>query len=49
MIVRAIALSTIIKRILFLLVVLLTSFQVTGDSPEEAIVKVAEGNVLNET
>jgi hypothetical protein len=49
MIVRAIALSTIIKRILFLLVVLLTLFQVTGDNPEEAIVKVAEGNVLNET
>jgi hypothetical protein len=46
MIVRAIALSTIIKRILFLLVVLLTSFQVTGDNPEEAIVKVAEGNVI---
>jgi hypothetical protein len=49
MIVRAIALSTIIKRILFLLVVLLTLFQVTGDNPEEAIVKVAEGNVLNQT
>jgi hypothetical protein len=43
MIVRAIALSTIIKRILFLLVVMLTLFQVTGDNPEEAIVKVAEG------
>jgi hypothetical protein len=41
MIVRAIALSTIIKRILFLLVVLLTLFQVTGDKPEKAIVKVA--------
>jgi hypothetical protein len=49
MIVRAIVLSTIIKRILFLLVVLLTLFQVTGDNPEEAIVKVAEGNILNET
>jgi NADH:ubiquinone oxidoreductase subunit K len=49
MIVCAIALSTIIKTILFLLVVLLTSFQVTGDNPEEAIVKVAEGNILNET
>jgi hypothetical protein len=49
MIIRAIALSTIIKRILFLLVVLLTLFQVTGDNPEEAIVKVAEGNILYET
>jgi hypothetical protein len=43
MIVRAIAL-----RILFLLVVLLTLFQVTGNNPEEDIVKVAEGNVLKE-
>ena len=47
MIIRAI--SIIIKRILFLLVVLLTLFQVTGDNLEEAIVKVAEGNILNET
>jgi hypothetical protein len=38
----------IIKRILFLLVVLLTLLQVTGNNPEEAIVKVAEGNVLKE-
>jgi hypothetical protein len=49
MIIRAIVLSTIIKRILFLLVVLLTFFQVTGDNPEKAIVKVAEGNILDET
>jgi hypothetical protein len=49
MIVRAIDLLTIIKKILFLLAVLLTLFQVTGDNPEEDIVKVAEGNVLNET
>jgi hypothetical protein len=48
MIIRAIVLSTIIKRILFLLAVLLTLFQVTGDNPEEAIVKVAEGNILDE-
>jgi hypothetical protein len=48
-IVRAIALSTIIKRVLFLLVVLLTLFQVTGDNSEEAIVKVVEGNILYET
>jgi hypothetical protein len=40
---------TIIKRVLFLLVVLLTLFQVTGNNPEEAIVKVAEGNRLDET
>jgi hypothetical protein len=32
------------QRVLFLLVVLLTLFQVTGDNPEEAIVKVIEGN-----
>jgi hypothetical protein len=38
----------IIKRILLLLVVLLTLFQVTGNNPEEALVKVAEGNVLKE-
>jgi hypothetical protein len=49
MIIRAIALSIIIKRILFLLVVLLTLFQVTVDKPEKAIVKVAEGNILYET
>ena len=48
MIIRAIVLSTIIKRILFLLVVLLTLLQVTGNNPEEAIVKVVEGNVLKE-
>jgi hypothetical protein len=48
-IVRAIDLSTIIKRVLFLLVVLLTLFQVTGDNSEEAIVKVVEGNILYET
>jgi hypothetical protein len=48
MIIRAIVLSTIIKRILFLLLVLLTLFQVTGDNREEAIVKVAEGNILDE-
>jgi hypothetical protein len=44
-----ISLSTIIKRVLFLLLVLLTMFQVTGDNSEEAIVKVAEGNILYET
>jgi hypothetical protein len=49
MITRVIALYTIIKRILFFLVVLFTLFQVTGNNPKEAIVKVAEGNVLNET
>jgi hypothetical protein len=49
MIIRAIALPIIIKRILFLLVVLLTLFQVTGDNPEKAIVKVAKGNILYET
>jgi hypothetical protein len=48
MIIRAIVLSTIIKRVLFLLVVLLTLFQVTSDNPEEAIVKVFEGNILDE-
>jgi hypothetical protein len=48
-IIRAIVLFTIIKRVLFLLVVLLTLFQVTGNNPEEAIVKVAEGNRLDET
>jgi hypothetical protein len=49
MITHAIVLSTIIKRVLFLLVVLLTLFQVTGDNPTEAIVKVVEGNILYET
>jgi hypothetical protein len=39
----------IIKGVLFLLVVLLTLFQVTCDNPEEGIVKVAEGNILDET
>ena len=48
-IIRAIVLFTIIKRVLFLLVVLLTLFQVTSDNLEEAIVKVAEGNILDET
>jgi hypothetical protein len=48
MIIRVFVLSTIIKRVLFLLVVLLTLFQVTGDNLEEAIVKVAEGNILDE-
>jgi hypothetical protein len=38
----------IIKRILLLLVVLLTLFQVTSNNPEEAIVKVAKGNVVKE-
>jgi hypothetical protein len=42
MIIRAIALSLIMKRILFLLVVLLTLFQVTGDNLEKAIVKVVD-------
>jgi hypothetical protein len=41
MIARVIALSTIIKRILFFLVVLLTLFQVRGDNPDKSIVKVA--------
>ena len=49
MIIRAIALSIIIKRILFLLVVVLTLFQVRGDNPEKVIVKVAEDNILYET
>jgi hypothetical protein len=39
----------IIKGVLFLLVVLLTLFQVIGDNPEKAIVKVAEGNGLDKT
>jgi hypothetical protein len=43
MIIRAIDLSTIIKRVFFLLVVLLTLFQVTGDNLEEAIVKGCRG------
>jgi hypothetical protein len=38
----------IIIRILFLLVVLLTLLQVTCNNLEEAIVKVAEGDVLKE-
>jgi hypothetical protein len=38
----------IIKRILFLLLVLLTLLQVTGNNPKEATVKVAEGNVIKE-
>jgi hypothetical protein len=46
MIIRVLVLSTIIKRVLFLLVVLLTLFQVTSDNLEEAI--VAEGNILDE-
>jgi hypothetical protein len=49
MIVRAISLITIIKRVLLLLVVLLTLFQVTGDNLEKAIVKVVESNILYET
>jgi hypothetical protein len=48
MIIRVFVLSTIIKRVLFLLVALLTLFQVTCDNLEEAIVKVAEGNILDE-
>ena len=38
----------IIRRILFLLAVLLTLLQVTCNNLDEAIVKVAEGNVLKE-
>jgi hypothetical protein len=49
MIVRAISLITIIKRVLLLLDVLLTLFQVTGDNPEKSIVKVVECNTLYET
>jgi hypothetical protein len=41
MIIHTFVLSTIIKRVLFLLVILLTLFQVIGDNPEESIVKVA--------
>jgi hypothetical protein len=41
MIIRAIVLSAIVKRVLLLLAVLLTLFQVTGDNHEESIVKVA--------
>ena len=48
-IIRAIVLFTIIKRVLFLLVILLTLFQVISNNPEEAIVKVAEGTKLDET
>jgi hypothetical protein len=36
----------IIRGILLLLVVLLTLLQVTCNNPEEAMVKVAEGNVI---
>jgi hypothetical protein len=49
MIIHAIVLFTIIKRVLFLLVVLFTLFQVMGDNCEESIVKVAEGKRLYET
>ena len=48
-IICAIVLFTIIKRVLFLIVVLLTLFQVTGDNPEEFIVKVTYGNKWDET
>ena len=47
-IIHAIFLFTIIKRVVFFLVVLLTLLQVTGNNLEEAIVKVAEGNMLKE-
>jgi hypothetical protein len=43
MIIRAIVLSTIIKRVLFLLAVLLTLFQVTSDNPDEARGSYSEG------
>jgi hypothetical protein len=39
----------LLSKELFLLVVLLTLFQVIGDNPKEAILKVAEGNRLDET
>ena len=48
MIIHVFVLSTILKRVLFLLIVLLTRFQVTGDNLQEAIVKFAEGNILDE-
>ena len=48
-IIHAIVLFIIIKRVLFLLAILLTLFQVTSDNPEEAIVTVARGNILDET
>jgi hypothetical protein len=48
-IIRDIVPYTIIKRISFLLVVLLTLFQVTGDNPKKDIVKVVEGNILDHT
>jgi hypothetical protein len=48
-IICAIVLFTSIKRVLFFLIVLLDLFQVTCDNLEEAIVKVAEGNILDET
>jgi hypothetical protein len=38
----------IINMILFLLDVLLTLLQVTGNNPKEAIEKVVEGNMLKE-
>jgi hypothetical protein len=47
MIVRAIALYYQ-KDITLACCFLLTLFQVTGNNPEESIVKVAEGNVLKE-
>jgi hypothetical protein len=40
---------TFIKIVLFSPVVFLTLFQVTGDNPKEAIVKVVEENKLDET
>ena len=49
MIILVFVLSTIIKRVLFFLVVLLTLFQVISDNLEEAKVKVAEGNRLDES
>jgi hypothetical protein len=48
-IIRAIVLFTIIKRVLFLLAVLLTLFQVTVDNPKKTIVKVAKDNILDVT
>jgi hypothetical protein len=46
---RIIVLFPIIKRVLFFLAILLTLFKVTGDNPKEDIVKVVEGNILDET
>ena len=50
MIIHVFVLSTILKRVLLVFAVspLLILFQVTGDNLEEAIVKVAEGNILDE-